>query len=174
MTWMLPFLSWDTDATRLVIIIILLLWEQTVSLRLKWLWLLRKKNCTLESRKFFIDRLMNTQSYLSTIVIFSSTADTFINMWVIRWYSSWFWQLIRAWGKVRQNIGKCAMRYAIKNKRIWDRLCDGTYNHLPKTIPNFHLKFRPKMFCVPEIWNNWKGFQQGMPNPSFRNRDSTE
>ena len=41
-----------------------------------------EKNCTLESRKFFIDRfiLINKQLYLCTIVIFSSSADTFINI----------------------------------------------------------------------------------------------
>ena len=40
---------------------------------------------------------------------------------------------IWAWGKVRQKIGKCAMRYAIKYKGLCDRLCDETYHHLPKT-----------------------------------------
>ena len=39
--------------------------------------------------------------------------------------------------KMRQKNGKGAMRYAIKNKglcdKLCDRLCDGTYNHLPIT-----------------------------------------
>ena len=57
---------------------------------------------------------------------------------------------IRAWGKMRQKIGKCAMRYAIKNKGLCDRLCDETYHHLPITAcescfyHKFPSKFRPK------------------------------
>ena len=39
----------------------------------------------------------------------------------------------RAWGIMRQKIGKCAMRYAIKNKGLCDRLCDGTYHNLQIT-----------------------------------------
>ena len=57
----------------------------------------------------------------------------------------------RAWGKVRQKIGKCAMRYAIKNKGLYaiDYVMERTiiYQEQPKnhvSIPNIHLNFRPK------------------------------
>ena len=72
------------------------------------------------------------------------------------------------------------MRYAIKNKGLCDRLCDGTYHHLPITAwescfyPKFSSKFRPKTWRVSETWNNWQGFQQGLTNTSSRNRDSTK
>ena len=58
--------------------------------------------------------------------------------------------LSRAWGKVQQKTGKCAMRYTIKNKVLCDRVCNGMYHRLPITawescfFPKFSSKVSTK------------------------------
>ena len=55
--------------------------------------------------------------------------------------------IIRAWGKMRQKIGKCAVRYAIKKRDYaLDYAMERTiiYQYQPEnqvSIPNFHLTF---------------------------------
>ena len=102
---------------------ILFPWEQTVSMRLKWLWLLWKKNESSNLKKilrwkaenFFIDRfiLMNMQSYMCTVGIFSSSANTSINMLVIQ-----LTQLMVL--KNYQGLGKSVT----ENWEMCDAICD--------------------------------------------------